>query len=403
MFDLFGCGWEELDLPDVAHFLAAADEEGVTWEAKADDERGPLRPDSIRKAACGLANQIGGYLILGAKQEKKGAPWELPGIDARAPEMKLWVGQVLRELRPVPRFDVRSWSPEEAKVVMVVKVEPIAEPPCMTSQGRVYERVSGQTIPVEDPTRLQGLFSRGADARALAAARAPAAALRAMDASGWKFQRSVAIGVGLSSHARETDDISSRLFRAETRQVILDATWSMMKELRPQGRPDDVSPRQEQDSHRASIDFVERTNWGTGNEVLSTTRSTWLTQGHWDGSVGASLTLSDGDVEVAPPLEELVRVLWDAVVPIGDLLGGYGPSQLAVVIAVMKSSESVVEGTVAHAPGRPPARNTLFAAMPAQIEIRRLVDPGAPTAPIVASICREARRSAGEVQDEGER
>jgi predicted HTH transcriptional regulator len=71
MFDLFDVGWNELDLQHVREFLADADEEGVTWEAKAEDERGRLRPDSIRKAACGLANQIGGYLFLGARHDQR--------------------------------------------------------------------------------------------------------------------------------------------------------------------------------------------------------------------------------------------------------------------------------------------------------------------------------------------
>jgi predicted HTH transcriptional regulator len=74
MFDLFGVPWAELTRSDVESFLEDAGDEGVNWEAKG---RGPEqtrpRPASLRKAACGFANQIGGYLIVGAS--KDGDEW----------------------------------------------------------------------------------------------------------------------------------------------------------------------------------------------------------------------------------------------------------------------------------------------------------------------------------------
>ena len=71
MFGLFDVPWNDVDLEQVREFFANAGEEGVTWEAKAEDERGQLRPDSIRKAACGLANQVGG---LWGTQTRSGRP-----------------------------------------------------------------------------------------------------------------------------------------------------------------------------------------------------------------------------------------------------------------------------------------------------------------------------------------
>ena len=399
MFDLFGVPWEELEAEHVEAFLADAVQEGVTWEAKADDERASLRPDSIRKAACGLANQIGGYVIIGARRPK-GGEWELPGISPLAEEMELWVGQVLRDLRPTPRFEVKVWPRPAEKVAAVVAIEPVAVPPCMTSQGRIYERVSGETLPVEDPALLDRLFRRGADARARAAALAPQAARRAIDASGWRFQKSVGVAVGIAPQGRETDDISSRLFLAETRKAMVEATWALMQALRPMGQPDDVAQEQRQDSHAALIHFSESTNWDANNEPVSTNRSTWLTQANWDGSVAASLTLSDGDIAQAPPVEELIRALWRVIVPLCARLGGYGPSELGVIVAVTKSRNSVVEGDVANAPGRPPPENSLYTLMPEETQMGRVVDLTEPDEAGVASLGRETRRSGGEIQDE---
>ena len=60
------------------------------------------------------------------------------------------------------------------------------EPPCMTPQGHVYERVSGETIRVTDPGLLDALIRRGRHARERSEAFADRAALRALEAIQWK-------------------------------------------------------------------------------------------------------------------------------------------------------------------------------------------------------------------------
>ena len=98
MVDLFGVPWPKLKRSDVERFLAAAGDEGVTWEAKSGgpDSARP-RPAVIQKAACGFANQIGGYLVIGAS--KDGGHWKLDGIEPPSEEPALWVGQILRRVR----------------------------------------------------------------------------------------------------------------------------------------------------------------------------------------------------------------------------------------------------------------------------------------------------------------
>lgn len=400
MIDLFDVAWSETELEHVEGFLADADSEGVTWEAKADDERSALRPESIRKAVCGFANQIGGYLILGARKLDDGG-WELPGLRFTADEPDVWIGQVLRGLRPTPRFDVKTWARSEGRVAAVILVEPVAESPCMTPQGRVYERVTGETLPVDDPALLDRLFRRGADARARIAALAPRATERALEASGWTFQKSVGLSVALAPLGRETEDISSRLFTQETRQAMVEATWSLMLGLRPGGQPDGgVYSIQRQDSHAALIDFAEHRHCDAHEELIATSRSTWLTQASWDGTVAASLTLSDADVASGPQPEDIIAALWRVIVPLGRRLGGYGPCQLSVLIAVTKTPREVVQGTVVHAGGRLPPDDSLYADIPATTQIGRIVDLDEPEEDVLGSIGRETRRAAGEVQDE---
>ena len=65
--DLFGVPWDQIEFAEVASFLSGATDEGVTWEAKGDDERGAWHPRGVRKAVCAFANSfLGGYIIVGA-------------------------------------------------------------------------------------------------------------------------------------------------------------------------------------------------------------------------------------------------------------------------------------------------------------------------------------------------
>jgi predicted HTH transcriptional regulator len=161
MLPLFDVPFDRLDVGDLRRFLGEAGDEGLTWEAKADHESGRLRPQQVHKAACGLANQIGGYLILGARRDAKGEPWQLPGINPRDDEIDVWIGEVLRRLRPEPRHQTRAWEVDDDRLVAVVWIDPVDRPPCIAPDGRVFQRVSGATVPVEDPVELARLQQRG--------------------------------------------------------------------------------------------------------------------------------------------------------------------------------------------------------------------------------------------------
>jgi hypothetical protein len=65
----------------------------------------------------------------------------------------------------------------DGKRVAVVRVDPVAEPPCVTSDGQLFERVSGETITVRGGADVRALYDRGR----VAAERAEANALRALD------------------------------------------------------------------------------------------------------------------------------------------------------------------------------------------------------------------------------
>jgi hypothetical protein len=145
----------QLTLEDVKQFLGAAEDEGLTWEAKAGD----IKPATVQKAVAGFANsELGGVLVLGAAQDADGwriAPFSIPGD-----EPGTWLSSVILRLKPVPRHRVEVRT-DAAERLVLVEVETVAEPPCLTPDGRVYERVTGQTVPVVDSARIAQLFARG--------------------------------------------------------------------------------------------------------------------------------------------------------------------------------------------------------------------------------------------------
>jgi len=147
--------------------------EPLTWEAKGTDLP---RPDSIAKHACGFANAVDeSYLLLGF--ERNGGGWRATGLDFPCDDPPVWVSAIVRDhLRPAPRVDIRDW-PAGPKRAAVVRVEPVAEPPCQTRGGQVYERVSGATVPVGEASDLRRLYERGQAAATRAEASAGRAAL----------------------------------------------------------------------------------------------------------------------------------------------------------------------------------------------------------------------------------
>jgi hypothetical protein len=219
MQDIFSASWESLQPSDVEAFLADATEEGLLWEAKGREQ--PNR-GSVRKAACGFANSRGGFLILGAEQGNAG--WTLPGLQFEVEEPGTWLSSVLNAgLNPVPSFDVKVWDRDQGRKAVVLRVEPVGVPPCLTSDGIAYARTSGQTNRITDPTVLARLTERGEAARE----RAEAIAQRAASGLFSNPPTEAAPAASMVSVAMATtamaEDRTARLFNEEfARKVFVD-------------------------------------------------------------------------------------------------------------------------------------------------------------------------------------
>jgi hypothetical protein len=99
---IFRVPWEQVGPDDVAAFLETAGDEGIRWEAKAADPKQPeaaIEARLVRAPMCGLANSIGGYVIIGATRDKETGVWSLPGVVFPTDEPLTWLDDVAESLR----------------------------------------------------------------------------------------------------------------------------------------------------------------------------------------------------------------------------------------------------------------------------------------------------------------
>jgi hypothetical protein len=160
----FGVAWDRLTLKDVQTFLALAEDESLTWEAKGND----IRPAHVREAASAFGNSLlGGLLLLGVSQDRNTREWSLDGWVPPQSEVELWLNDCLDNggVTPKPSVAVKPWKLDSGGAVACVAIWPVAVPPVITSAGQVWERTSGKSQKLTEPSALRRLFERGDAAR----------------------------------------------------------------------------------------------------------------------------------------------------------------------------------------------------------------------------------------------
>jgi Putative DNA-binding domain len=225
----YGTAWEDLDLDVLSAFFAEAESEGLTWEAKGTEQP---QPRSVRKHVCAFANsELGGFYIVGwSRENRTSGPWALDPVEFRD-EPTTWFSNVIHNgLIGPPWFDVKEWDGGGGKRVAIVRIDPSPDPPCITTSGEVFIRVSGASIPLTDPQTLGRLYARGESRidRLMTRAR-----LAAEPEKNWNFAGlprrdppELRIRVGFSTIG-VPDDVRIRVFRPSLAQAALDAAHAL--------------------------------------------------------------------------------------------------------------------------------------------------------------------------------
>ncbi len=327
---------------------------------------------------CGFANSHdGGYLIIGATQAGDGS-WSLGGVPF-AGEPPTWIGNVVRNggVNPYPDgLDTRTFSTTDGRHVVVVRVPPTPTPPC-NARGTVYERVSGQTVSVTEPTRLAQLFGRGDAARKEAHAKADAAA-REMLFFGRGLNRYVSnraqFGLGLAAPGY-LPEISARLFSPDFAECVR-ATVDELDHGPPNaGRP----------SFRTDVAQDSRLFASEGREGLL--GRSWMVRATWHGTVGVYWIPGVDQMLIDRMVDDAVRAAWAAAESILAALAPQGPHYLQLAVAGGKF---------------PPNGSTsprIYETPPPTVVGRGPLAPGVDDT-VLSGIERELRRATGEMADE---
>jgi hypothetical protein len=320
MDTIFGVPWGDLAIGDVQRFLDDAGAEPLTWEAKADgDQR--LHPASVRKAICAFANsELGGYLILGATRVND--RWSLVGLSQPPPNLSAWISSAAAGVRPSPEIDVKTWPATGGRgEVAVVWVPSVAEPPAITTDGIVYQRVSGASTPVTEPLVLANLFAKGAAARTHAEEVAKRALTSALQDLGARRKLTTVYAAFGFAATGGPDDRSSVLFTAQMTKTVEQAVSDLfgVGNLHPTRwlkRPIQAAFQQE-----AVVAVAEQVD----NRLAELTVA-------WDGSVGIACAL--GRVAERPVIEvatgDLVRRAWSAASTILQAYRSSGRMHVAI-------------------------------------------------------------------------
>lgn len=143
---------QSITLEQLRFALHSAGDEDERFEIK-----GPrARPEQLIKSVGGLANRDGGILVVGAERDA-GSSWRLAGRVTSVDEFGHWLGQIIGEhLKPVPGHTIRVFD-DAGTSCAVVFVDAHADHLVATSDGKIFRREHGRTLPVDDGRRLTEL------------------------------------------------------------------------------------------------------------------------------------------------------------------------------------------------------------------------------------------------------
>ena len=149
MININGKEWMSLEPADIETVVADQDtDESFYFEFK-DDK---VSTKKLMEEISAFANTFGGYVFIGVSNTKK--------IEGCVEWNEQRIHTTLHDsITPTPSFDVRRFTCDTG-VVYVIKIDEGAEPPYITSSGKIYERLSSGSFPIKDSVRLSQIYNK---------------------------------------------------------------------------------------------------------------------------------------------------------------------------------------------------------------------------------------------------
>lgn len=149
MININGKDWQLLTAEDIKAFLTSPETEESFFIEFKDDLVGNKK---LTEEISAFANSFGGYIFLGVSDSK-----EIIGCNA-------WNEQRIHALihdsiTPTPSFDIKKFTFTE-ETVFIIKIDEGSEPPYITVQGKIFERLSSGSFPVNDSYKLSQMYNK---------------------------------------------------------------------------------------------------------------------------------------------------------------------------------------------------------------------------------------------------
>jgi hypothetical protein len=209
----------------------------------------------------------------------------------------------------------KSWPVADDRHVVVLRVEPVAVPPCLVD-GRVFQRVSGRSDPILDQSVLLDLTRKGI----AALERARNAAVNGAIALAFREQRlkSHSLAIALAPSAPDAN-ASRRVFWRSWDAIVAEQLGELSELPRSWG----VSPGLRGEHHRTSSTMKL--------EGAGYSGATWIVESHSDGTIAVAWRDDADSVGVNEAVSDYwLGKPWRIAADLSLSLGGRGPAFLAV-------------------------------------------------------------------------
>lgn len=149
MVNINGTEWTKLVPADIQSVISEQDfDESFYFEFK-DDK---VSNKKVMEEVSAFANTFGGYIFLGVSDQK-----QIEGCST-------WNEQRIHttihdSITPTPSFDVKRFT-IGTDIVYVIRIDEGAEPPYITSNGKIYERLSSGSFVIKDSSKLSQIYNK---------------------------------------------------------------------------------------------------------------------------------------------------------------------------------------------------------------------------------------------------
>lgn len=152
MININGKQWDQITKEDIEILLESDNDENFFFEYKNDD----VDNKKLIKEISAFSNTYGGYIIIGVEDDKK-----ISGC-SKWNEQKIHT-IIHDSITPIPNFDVKKISIDKERNIYIIKIEEGSYPPYITNTGKIYERVSSGSFPINESSKLIQLYYKRED------------------------------------------------------------------------------------------------------------------------------------------------------------------------------------------------------------------------------------------------